>query len=426
MVDVESVDFFTDPALVDDPYPYFDELRGRCPVHPVSRPGVVTVTGYAQALEVYHNQEAFSSCNAASGPFPGLPADAEADADDISALIERYRDTLPMSDFLINLDGDAHAAQRALLRKLFTPRRLERSEAMMSRLADQQIDEFIGDGEFEVLSSYGNVFSLMVIADLLGVPDEDRREFRKQLGAETVVPDLEGAGQSASGNPLAFLGHRFAEYIADRRREPRQDVLTELALATYPDGSTPDLAVIVRLATFVFAAGGDTTSRLITSAMRILAEHPQYQDLLRGDRDRIDDFVEETLRMESPTKTDFRLARLTTTVGGVRIPAGTTVVMHPGAANRDPAKFDEPEQFRVDRGNVRQHIAFGRGAHSCPGASLARAEARVSIERFLDRMTDIRVAESAHGPAGARRYEYEPTFLLRGLTGLRLTFTAAG
>ncbi|MBL7496368.1 cytochrome P450 [Frankia sp. CNm7] len=422
MVDVESVDFFTEPALVNDPYPYFDELRGRCPVHPVAHPGVVSVTGYAEAVEVYRDEQAFSSCNAASGPFPGLPEQPEGD--DISVLIERYRGQLPMSDFLVNLDGEIHAAQRALLRKLLTPKRLKDNEERIWRLADRQIDEFIGDGVFEVGRQYSNAFSLLVIADLLGVPDADREEFRQQLGAEVPLPNV-GETAQVSRNPLEFLFERFFAYIQDRRREPRQDVLTELALATYPDGSTPDLDVVVRLATFLFAAGGDTTARLIASAMRILAENPEYQDLLRGDRRRIADFVEETLRTESPTKSDFRLVRTTTTVGGVTIPAGTTVIMHPGAANRDPRQFDDPEQFRLGRGNVREHLAFGRGAHSCPGGPLARAEATISIDRFLDRMTDIRISEAAHGPTDARRYDYEQSFLLRGLTELHLTFTAS-
>jgi cytochrome P450 len=423
MVDVESVDFFTEPALVNDPYPYFDALRGRCPVHPVAHPGVLSVTGYAESVEVYRDDQAFSSCNAASGPFPGLPV--QADGDDIGALIEQYRDQLPMSDFLVNLDGDTHAAQRALLRKLLTPNRLKDAEERIWELADRQIDAFVDNGEFEVNRQYGNVFSLLVIADLLGVPDADREEFRKQLGAEVPLPNV-GETAQVSTNPLAFLFGRFFEYIQDRRRQPREDVLTELALATYPDGSTPELDVVVRLATFLFAAGGDTTARLITSAMCILAENPEYQDLLRGDRRRIADFVEETLRTESPTKSDFRLARTTTTVGGVTIPAGTTVMVHPGAANRDPRQFDDPEQFRLGRANVREHIAFGRGAHSCPGGPLARTEATISIERFLDRMTDIRISETAHGPAGDRRYQYESTFLLRGLTKLHLTFTPRG
>ncbi|EFC81815.1 cytochrome P450 [Parafrankia sp. EUN1f] len=424
MVDVESVNFFTEPTLVNDPYPYFDELRGRCPVHPVAQPGVVSVTGYAEAVEVYRDGEAFSSCNAVSGPFPGLPVAPEGD--DIGALIEQYRDQLPMSNFVVNLDGDSHTMQRALLRRLLTPNRLRDNEEAMWRLADRQIDEFIDDGEFEVGAHYANAFSLMVIADLLGVPEQDRDDFRRQLGAEKPAPDVGEPAQATSHNPLEFLHQRFTEYIQERRREPRSDVLSELALATYPDGSTPELDVVVRLSTFLFAAGGDTTARLIASAMRILAENPEYQELLRGDRRRIADFVEETLRLESPTKSDFRLARVTTRVGGVEIPAGTTVMMHPGAANRDPRKFDEPDRFRLDRSNVREHIAFGRGAHSCPGGPLARAEARVSIERFLDRMTDIRISESAHGPAGARQYEYEPTFILRGLTKLHLAFTPIG
>jgi cytochrome P450 len=118
------------------------------------------------------------------------------------------------------------------------------------------------------------------------------------------------------------------------------------------------------------------------------------------------------------------LTRVRTTVGGVDIPAGTTVMVLNGAANRDPARFEDPNAFVVDRANARQHLAFGRGVHTCPGAPLARSEARVSIERLLDRMGDIRISESAHGPAGARRYRYVPTYILRGLTDLQLEFTA--
>ncbi|WP_436789989.1 cytochrome P450 [Yinghuangia sp. YIM S10712] len=424
MVDVESVDFFTDPAVLHDPYPYFDELRGRCPVHPVAHPGVVAVTGYAEAVEVYRDTNAFSSCNSVAGPFPGLPVKAEGD--DISALIEQYRDQLPMADFLVTRDGETHAAERALLRRLLTPGRLKHVEEKMRGLADEQIDEFIGKGTFEVGSQYSDVFSLLVIAELLGVPEADREEFRAQLGVEKPVPDADGPAHVITGNPLEFLQQRFVGYIEDRRREPREDILTELALATYPDETTPDVEVVGRLASFLFAAGGDTSARLISSAMHILAENPEYQDILRGDRRKIADFVEETLRLESPTQSDFRLTRVTTELEGVELPAGTIVAVHPGAANRDPRKFDEPDQFRLGRSNVREHIAFGRGPHSCPGGPLARAEACISIERFLDRMSDIRISEAEHGPADARRFEYEPTFILRGLTNLHLTFSPIG
>jgi cytochrome P450 len=125
-------------------------------------------------------------------------------------------------------------------------------------------------------------------------------------------------------------------------------------------------------------------------------------------------------------KGDFRLARVATQVGGVDIPAGTTVMVLNGAANRDPRRFDDPAAFEVDRRNSREHLTFGRGIHACPGGPLARSEARVSLERLLDRMGDIRISEAEHGPADDRRFTYDPTFILRGLTRLHLEFTPVG
>jgi cytochrome P450 len=139
----------------------------------------------------------------------------------------------------------------------------------------------------------------------------------------------------------------------------------------------------------------------------------------------VPEFLEEMLRYESPVKGDFRIARRATTVGDVQIPAGATVMLLNGAANRDATRFEHPDEFVLDRPNARQHMAFGRGVHSCPGGPLARAEARVSVERLLDRLRDIRISEEHHGPADARRHNYVPTFILRGLTTLHLEFSPA-
>jgi cytochrome P450 family 150 subfamily A5 len=226
--------------------------------------------------------------------------------------------------------------------------------------------------------------------------------------------------------PLEFLYGRFGDYVEERRREPRDDVLTGLATATFPDGSTPEVIDVVRVATNLFSAGQDTTVRLLTTALQLIAERPDLQQVLRDERERIPDFVEECLRIESPVKGDFRLARVATQVGGVDIPAGSTVMVLNGAANRDPRRFDDPGTFQVDRRNSREHLTFGRGIHACPGGPLARSEARVSLERLLDRMGDIRISEAEHGPASARRFRYDPTFILRGLTRLHLEFEPVG
>jgi cytochrome P450 len=417
--DFESVDFFTDSSLVPDPYPYFDYLRGRCPVMSQSGQGVVAITGHQEALAVYKDP-AFSSCVSVAGPFSGLPF--EPDGDDIGELIEAHRSQIPMSEHIVTQDPPDHARTRGLLSRLLTPKRLKENEDFMWRLADQQLDEFASRGQCEFLGEYARPFSGLVIADLLGVPVEDHEEFLAVF-SDKVVGGVEDDSVTRAHNPLEYLDDKFTNHITERRREPREDVLTELAMAKYPDGSTPEVIDVVRLATFLFAAGQETTTKLLSFGVRMIAENPDLQTSLREDRSKIPTFVEETLRMESPVKCHFRMARKSTSIGDIAIPAGSTVMLLPGASNRDARKFDDPNEFQIDRPNVREHVAFGRGNHSCPGAPLARAEGRISLNRILDRMSDIAIVEEQHGPPDARRYTYEPTWQMRGLTELHLGFT---
>ena len=268
---------------------------------------------------------------------------------------------------------------------------------------------------------------MLVVADLLGVPEADHATFRKELqGDAHEGPTRIDKNAAIAHKPLEFLYDRFTAYIEDRRREPRNDVMTELATATFPDGSLPEVNDVMLIASNLFAAGQETTARMLGTALRLIGERPELQQALRDDRDRIPAFVEEVVRIESPIQGNFRLARVPTTVGGVDIPAGTTLMVLEGAANRDARQFECPAEFRVDRVNGRQHVAFGFGIHACAGAPLARAEGRVSLERILDRTADIRISEAEHGPAGARRYDYTPIYMLRGLEQLHLEFTPVG
>ncbi len=168
--DWETSDFFSDESLVEDPYPYFEQLRATCPVVPLGRHGVVAVTGYDEATEVYRDVDTFSSCNSVVGPFATFPVPLEGD--DVGAIIDRYRDQLPMHEHMVTMDPPAHTQERALLMRLITPKRLKDNEEFMWRLADQQLDEFIGGGHCEFISAYAQPFAMLVVADLLGVPEE--------------------------------------------------------------------------------------------------------------------------------------------------------------------------------------------------------------------------------------------------------------
>ena len=416
MTDYAEIDFFADLPTQIDPIAYFDYLRNQGPVAWLPHQNVVAVTGVDEALEVYRDPETYSSCNAVTGPIPGLQCPIEGD--DISHLIAEHRHKLPMSEYLVTQDPPKHRELRSLLMRLFTPKRMGENEDFMWRLADTLIDEFIDQGSCDFKAAYAAPFALHVIADLLGVPEEEHTKFR-----EKFAPPPGTANAEMAQDPLAFIEDIFTEFVEDRRRKPRKDVLTSVANAKLPDGSMPEVPDVVRTATFLFAAGQETTATFMTSAMRFIADDPSLQGRLRSDPSLLPAFLEEMLRLEAPVKTLFRMVRHTTQLGQVHIPAGTTVMIALAGTNRDPRRFQCPHQIDPSRENASEHMAFGRGIHSCPGGPLARIEARVSLNRLLSRLQDIRLDEAVHGPPGARRFDYLPTYILRGLMNLNIEFT---
>lgn len=423
----EKYDFFRSDRFVNDPYAYFDYLRAQSPIVREPHQGIFMVTGYDEALEIYNDADRFSSCMSTTGPFAGnaIPLEGHENGD-ISELIATHRDKTPFSDQITTMDPPDHTKHRALLTALITPKRLKENEEFMWELADKQIDTFISRGECEIMADFAQPFAVLVVSDLLGVPAEDRIKFRKQLIRQEQEQGGAGIGgvedREAHHSPLEWLYSTFSAYIEDRRNNPRVDILSGLAKATFPDKSVPTPLDVARIAANLFAAGQETTVRLLSYAFQMVGERPDLQKRLREDRNLIPNFVEECLRIEGPVKGDFRLAKKPTQVGGVDIPAGSFLYMANSAANRDARKFKNPGEFQIDREDARLHVAFGRGRHACPGAPLARAEAVVALNRMFDRTSDIRISEKVHGPAGARQYSYLPTFILRGLTHLALEF----
>jgi cytochrome P450 len=423
----ETVDFFTDTSLVNNPVPYYDYLHAQGPVIPLAERGCVAVVGYEECVRVFRDTEHFSSVVAPTGPIPPLPF--EPSGNDIGDQIEQHRGDMPYAGQIVTLDPPVHSASRSLLMRLFTPSRLKDNEEYMIDASNHLIDEFADKGSCEVVTQYGGPFATMVIADLLGVPIEDRAELRRILSPE--VREKIGAvpGQiGVTGKPpvaFDFLRDKFVDYVDDRAANPGDDVLSELAHATMPNGSRVDPMEVVRLTTFLFAAGQDTTARFLASMLRIIAENPWIEQRLRADRSLIPDFIEEAMRLEGPTKSEGRLVRVSTELGGVHLPAGTPLTLILSAVNRDPKRFEAPNAFRFGRPRAMEHLGFGRGAHTCAGAPLARAESRVSLNRFLDRFSAIRISEERHGPSDNRYFDYAPTYVFRGLKQLHLDLTAA-
>jgi cytochrome P450 len=418
----DMVDFFSDKSVVNDPNPYYRQARAKCPVLREPYHGAVMVTGYEEAMKVFSDRDLFSSCVTVTGPIPPLPFKPVEGK--IKEQIAEHRHEMPWTALIATMDGKEHTDWRTMLTSILTHTRLKKNEEYMQMLARQLVDKFIGRGRCEFISEYAHALSTLVIADLLGVPEKDRDELLVLLGPNPT--QMDGDPDFKLGpDPLCQLQDNFVRYMGERRGNPQGDMMSDLANAKFKDGTQPDISVPIRLGKFLFGAGQDTSARLMAGCLQILGCDPELQERLRADRARIPDFIEEALRIDPPVKTLSRLTTATTEVGNVEIPAGTVVTVCSGATNRDPRRFDHPDDFDLDRANARDHLSFSRGAHACPGAPLARAEARITLELMLDRTKDIRVDEKQHGPAGARRFEYEPTYLLRGLRALHLEFTPA-
>jgi cytochrome P450 len=435
MTNFATADFYADVSLVDDPHAYFKYLREQGPVARLPHRNVVAITGYDEAIQVMLDTEHFSMVNAVNGPLIDLPFAPEGD--DIAAQLEAARPGMVFSDTIVSVDGARHANLRSVIARLFTPVRLKALQPKLLATANALIDEFHSDGHVDLVTQYGGPYATLVISDLLGIPPAGRLKFREILMKPSGL-DIGATKESMMKNPLVDLGKIIFGYVARRRafNHPllrpfkkmfgvEDDIMTELALAKFPDGTTPKLVDITGLGAFLFGAGQDTTNRLLANAFRIIATRPDIQARLRAEPERIPDFLEEVLRFDGSVKAGGRLCIRTTTVGGVEIKAGTSVLMTHMGANRDPRRFDAPDEFNMDRPRLKEHLAFGRGAHTCIGSALARSEVAVSIERLLARMGNIRLSEAHHGPESARRFDYEPTYVLRALRSLHLEFDPA-
>jgi cytochrome P450 len=420
---LEERDYFTDRVVLQDPYDYFAALYSKDPVYQPKLRDVMFVTGFEEATEILRNTADFSSVIAVTGAAVPLPF--KPTGDDISEQLEQHRGEVFGSDILVTYDGPPHTALRSLLTSLFVPSRLKANQAYMDELADMTVREVVTRGKCELIQDVAVPYVTLVIADLLGVPADDRESFREVISAGPPPGNIDAEQNPHSSAVLDHLARFFVGYIQDRRANPRTDVLTQLASARLPDGTTPDLPTIVGVAVFLFAAGQDTSAKLLGNCLRFLTEDQALQQQLRQDRSQVPGFIEEVLRLQGSTKVTFRVAKRKTRIGGREIAAGQRLVIALSAANRDPRRWEEPNDFKLGRKKIQEHLAFGRGAHTCIGAPLARAEVRTLLDRLLQQTSEISLSVEKHGPADNRRLDYEASFIIRGLNNLHLELKPA-
>jgi cytochrome P450 len=362
-----------------DPYPELALARNADPVqrlemsnmpHDQAHP-VFFVYRYEDVLDVLRDSETFSSAH----------------------IVELIMGDVMGKYILVGMDDPGHRRYRALVSTAFRRGTLARWEAgLIGPVARELIERFAGRGRAELVREFTFPYPTKVTAGLLGLPGEDYRQFRRWSTAILSVHARRAEAIAAS----AELEDYLAGILAERRRAPRQDLISDLAHAEL-DGERLTAEEIFSFLRLLLPAGVETTYRSTGNLLFCLLSHPGQLDAVRADRSLVPQAIEEALRFEMPLLNGTRLAVRDTVLSGVPIPAGSTVVLMLGAANRDQARWPDPDRFDIFR-DPKVHISFGQGPHVCLGMHLARAEMRVALNLLLDRLPGLRLDPDGGDP----------------------------
>ncbi len=386
-----------------DPYPRYAALRERAPVHR-SAFGIWTLTNYDDCQLLLRHPGVGKDFSSAMNSLGLTDADREAQ--------DRFRND--RSNMLVT-DPPDHTRLRGLVTRAFTPRTVEKLRPRIVALVDELLDTF-DSGEVEVMDALAFPLPVTVIGDMLGVPAEDRPLLRPLVRSVTAILELavspEALAEAADAD--AKLGAYFADLVADRRAHPRDDLLTKLIEAE-DQGDQLTEGELISTVILLFAAGFETTTHLVGNGLLALLRNPGELARLRADRSLVRSGVEELLRYDSPVQIAARTTYEELQVGGQTIPSGNLVLAMLGAANRDPARFTDPEGLDVGR-DEGAPMSFGGGIHFCLGAALARLEGQIVLDRLLDRFGTM---DLVGGPPTVR-----DSLTLRGLVDLRVRFAS--
>src|SRR5262245_55156650 len=387
-----------DPEFLADPYPMYHRLRTEDPVHH-SPLGFWVLTRYEDVVSSLRD--------------PRFAKEAIA-----AFVAARFGMTLPgVGASMLDRDPPNHTRLRGLVSKAFTPRVVEVLRPRVQQIVDGLLDAVDGAGAMDLIEDFAYPIPVIVICEMLGVPVEDRERFKhwsldiaRGLDAIWHPPDSEVTQRSMAARHA--LSNYFRELIAERRKAPRGDMLSDL-IAAEEAGDKLSEEELLATCILLLVAGHETTVNLIGNGTLALLRNPDQRERLRANPGLIATAVEELLRYDGPVQRTARIPSDDVTIGGRTIAKGDMVMPFIGAADRDPAQFPDPDRLDITRAENR-HVAFGMGIHFCLGAPLARVEGQIAINTLLQRLPKLTLV--------TEKPEFRQSLTLRGLTALRVAF----
>jgi cytochrome P450 len=423
-IDEGEIDLATfnpfDPTTLQCPYPHYAKMRSEQPVLEVRALGMFLVTNHALVSEIIRDTETYSSAfGNTSMPLP---------AEDKAKLAAVIAEAFPRVPTMLTADPPNHTRYRRLVSKAFTPRAISDLEPVIRSITTRLIDSWINSGNIEFVQQFGVPLPVEVIAKALNVPDGLLADFKRWsddsiagIGTSITIDQRMDAERGVNE-----FQRYFAAELDKRRDHPQDDLLTNLLNARIDDDDPEvsdkralDMPEMLSIVQQLLVAGNETTTKMLTEMMRLLAENPEQWAMVKADPSRIPAIVEETLRLSTPTQGMFRIATKDVVLAGVSIPKGSRVVIVFMSANRDESVFDEADAFNPDRANLGDHLAFSKGTHYCLGANLSRLEGRVALEELTKRLDSFSLPST-------NTFAYHPSFMLRGLMSLDLDLVPAG
>lgn len=401
---MDATELFSSNAI-QDPYPLYERMRAAGPVHQFGDSSFYAACTWAAVNEAVARPEDFSSNMVATMRYTPEGTVAPFELASMGAY----------SNVLATADDPVHAAHRKMLVPQLAAKRIRLVEEFATEATNRIWKENAGTGVIEWMSAMANSLPMMVVAQLIGVPLADVEKLERWGTAGTQI--LEGLLSEEELTAAAMTGLELFTYInehfATAAADPQDNLLGDLATAC-ASGEIDQLTAQVMMGT-LFSAGGESTSSLLGSAAYVLATNDDVQTQLRANPGLLGAFIEEALRFEPPFRAHYRSVPADTTLAGVDLPAGSNLLLLWGSANRDPAEFEDPDTFKLDRPRGKNHLTFGRGVHLCVGASLARFEAQIVLGTLLDRTR--RIDARAVG-------NWLPSLLVRRLDRLELDLAA--